>query len=408
VSGRKKTITDLTTDEVRGRRVLVRVDYNVPLDDDGRITDDTRITTTLPTLDGLLQQGARVILLAHFGRPKGKPVPEMSLKPVADRLRELLEGRRVEFVADTVGHQARTAIGTMFDGDVLLLENTRFLPGEEKNDSGLAQEMAALGDVYVNDAFGAAHRAHASTAGVATVMRLEGKPVVAGLLMDRELQYLGRALTEPERPFVAILGGSKISGKIDVIRSLLPQVDRLLIGGAMANTFFKAMGLDTGTSLVEDDRLDMARELLSTSGDKLVLPVDAVVAEKMEAGQGTQTVERESIPAGRMVLDVGPRTVEEYRRVLSDARTVLWNGPMGVFELAEFAAGTRGVAEAVAEATDRGATTIIGGGDSAAAVAEMGLESRMSHVSTGGGASLEFLEGKQLPGVAALSDAGAS
>jgi phosphoglycerate kinase len=408
VSGRKKTITDLTTDEVRGRRVLVRVDYNVPLDDDGRITDDTRITTTLPTLDGLLQQGARVILLAHFGRPKGKPVPEMSLKPVADRLRELLEGRRVEFVADTVGHEARTAIGTMFDGDVLLLENTRFLPGEEKNDSGLAQEMAALGDVYVNDAFGAAHRAHASTAGVATVMRLEGKPVVAGLLMDRELQYLGRALSEPERPFVAILGGSKISGKIDVIRSLLPQVDRLLIGGAMANTFFKAMGLATGTSLVEDDRLDMARELLSTSGDKLVLPVDAVVAEKMEAGQAVQTVDREAIPADRMVLDVGPRTVDEYRRVLSDARTVLWNGPMGVFEIAEFAAGTRGVAEAVAEATDRGATTIIGGGDSAAAVAEMGLESRMSHVSTGGGASLEFLEGKELPGVAALADAGAS
>jgi phosphoglycerate kinase len=408
VSGRKKTITDLTTDEVRGRRVLVRVDYNVPLDDDGRITDDTRITTTLLTLDGLLQQGARVILLAHFGRPKGKPVPEMSLKPVADRLRELLEGRRVEFVADTVGHQARMAIDTMYDGDVLLLENTRFLPGEEKNDSGLAQEMAALGDVYVNDAFGAAHRAHASTAGVATVMRLEGKPVVAGLLMDRELQYLGRALTEPERPFVAILGGSKISGKIDVIRSLLPQVDRLLIGGAMANTFFKAMGLATGTSLVEDDRLDMARELLSTSGDKLVLPVDAVVAEQMEAGQAVQTVDREAIPADRMVLDVGPRTVEEYRRVLSDARTVLWNGPMGVFEIAEFAAGTRGVAEAVAEATDRGATTIIGGGDSAAAVAEMGLESRMSHVSTGGGASLEFLEGKELPGVAALADAGAS
>ncbi len=408
MSGRKKTVADLTESEVRGRRVLVRVDYNVPLDDDGRISDDTRITTTLPTLDALLQQGARVILLAHFGRPRGKPVPEMSLKPVADRLRELLEGRRVEFVADTVGHQARTAIGTMYDGDVLLLENTRFLPGEEKNDSALAQEMAALGDVYVNDAFGAAHRAHASTAGVATVMRMEGKPVVAGLLMDRELQYLGRALTDPQRPFVAILGGAKISGKIDVIRSLRPQVDRLLIGGAMANTFFKAMGLTTGTSLVEDDRLDMARELQSTSGEKLVLPVDAVVAEKMEAGQATQTVDREAIPADRMVLDVGPRTVDEYRRILSDARTVLWNGPMGVFEVPEFAAGTRGVAEGVAEATDRGATTIIGGGDSAAAVAELGLEARMSHVSTGGGASLEFLEGRELPGVAALADAEAA
>jgi phosphoglycerate kinase len=405
VSGRKKTVADLTSEQLRGRRVLVRVDYNVPLDDDGRITDDTRITTTLPTLDALLQQGARVILLAHFGRPKGQPVPEMSLKPVADRLRELLEGRRVEFVEDTVGHAARHAIGTMYDGDVLLLENTRFHPGEEKNDSALAQEMAALGDVFVNDAFGAAHRAHSSTAGVATVMRGEGKPVVAGLLMDRELQYLGGALDEPKRPFVAILGGAKISGKIDVIRSLLPKVDRLLIGGAMANTFFKAMGLATGTSLVEDDRLDMARELQSTSGDKLVLPVDAIVAEKMEAGQVTQTVDREAIPADRMVLDIGPRTVEEYRRILGDARTVLWNGPMGVFEVPAFAAGTKGVAEAVAEATDRGATTIIGGGDSAAAVGELGLEHRMSHVSTGGGASLEFLEGKELPGVAALEDA---
>lgn len=405
MSGRKKTVADLTSAQLRGRRVVVRVDYNVPLDDDGRITDDTRITTTLPTLDALLQQGARVILLAHFGRPKGQPVPEMSLRPVADRLRELLEGRRVEFVDDTVGTGARTAIGTMYDGDVLLLENTRFDPGEEANDGALAEQMAALGDVYVNDAFGAAHRAHASTAGVAVVMRSQGKPAVAGLLMDRELQYLGRALAEPRRPFVAILGGAKISGKIDVIRSLLPKVDRLLIGGAMANTFFKAMGLATGTSLVEDDRLDMARELLSTAGDKLVLPVDAVVAEKMEAGQQTQTVDREAIPADRMVLDVGPRTVAEYRRVLSDAQTVLWNGPMGVFELPEFAAGTRGVAEAVAEATDRGATTIIGGGDSAAAVAELGLEARMSHVSTGGGASLEFLEGRELPGVAALEDA---
>jgi phosphoglycerate kinase len=265
--------------------------------------------------------------------------------------------------------------------------------------------MTALGDVYVNDAFGAAHRAHASTAGVAIAMKAYGKPAVAGLLMDRELQYLGGALAEPERPFVAILGGAKISGKIDVIRSLLPKVDHLLIGGAMANTFFRAMGLATGTSLVEDDRVDMARELLATAGDKLVIPVDAVVAPRLEAGQTTQTVARESIPSDQSVLDVGPKTVEEFRRILSTARTVLWNGPMGVFEIAEFAAGTRGVAEAVADATDRGATTIIGGGDSAAAVAEMGLEARMSHVSTGGGASLEFLEGKELPGVAALNNA---
>jgi phosphoglycerate kinase len=408
VNGRKQTIADLPEDALRGKRVLVRVDYNVPLDESGQITDDTRITSTLPTLDALLQQGARVILMAHFGRPKGKPEPSMSLAPVAKRLEKLLEGRTVRFVGDTVGTEARTAIGTMYDGDVLLLENTRFLPGEEKNDGALAEQMAALGDVYVNDAFGAAHRAHASTAGVATVMRAQGKPAVAGLLMDRELEYLGRALAEPRRPFVAILGGAKISGKIDVIRSLLPKVDRLLIGGAMANTFFKAMGLATGTSLVEDDRLEMARELLSTSGDRLVLPSDAVVAEKMEAGQAAQTVEREAIPADRMVLDIGPKTVAEYRRVLADAGTVLWNGPMGVSEVPEFAAGTKGVAEAVAEATDRGATTIIGGGDSAAAVAELGLEHRMSHVSTGGGASLEFLEGKELPGVAALSDAGAS
>ena len=407
MSQRKATIADLRDEDVRGKRVLVRVDYNVPIEN-GRITDDKRITSTLPTLDALLQRGARVVLLAHFGRPKGKPNAEMSLRPVAAHLETLLEGRSFRFVEETVGLQAGGAVSLMQDGEVLLLENTRFLPGEEKNDSSLAEEMAALGDVYVNDAFGAAHRAHASTAGVAIAMKAYGKPAVAGLLMDRELQYLGRALSEPERPFVAILGGSKISGKIDVIRSLLPKVDHLLIGGAMANTFFRAMGLATGTSLVEDDRVDMARELLATAGDKLVIPVDAVVAPKLEAGQTTQTVGRESIPSDQSVLDVGPNTVDEFRRILSTARTVLWNGPMGVFEIAEFAAGTRGVAEAVAEATDRGATTIIGGGDSAAAVAELGLEARMSHVSTGGGASLEFLEGKELPGVAVLNNEVAS
>jgi phosphoglycerate kinase len=407
VSQRKATIADLKDEDVRGKRVLVRVDYNVPIED-GRITDDKRITSTLPTLDALLQRGARVILLAHFGRPKGKPNSEMSLRPVAAHLETLLEGRSVRFVEETVGLQAGGAVSLMQDGEVLLLENTRFLPGEEKNDSSLAEEMSGLGDVYVNDAFGAAHRAHASTAGVAIAMKAYGKPAVAGLLMDRELQYLGGALAKPERPFVAILGGAKISGKIDVIRSLLPKVDHLLIGGAMANTFFRAMGLATGTSLVEDDRVDMARELLASAGDKLVIPVDAVVAPKLEAGQATQTVAREAIPSDQSVLDVGPKTVEEFRRILSTARTVLWNGPMGVFEIAEFAAGTRGVAEAVADATDRGATTIIGGGDSAAAVAEMGLETRMSHVSTGGGASLEFLEGKELPGVAALNNAVAS
>jgi phosphoglycerate kinase len=405
VSERKRTIADLREEELRGKRVLVRVDYNVPLDEHGRITDDTRITATLPTLDALLQQGARVVLLAHFGRPKGKPVAEMSLRPVAARLGELLEGRRVRFVEDTVGEAAHFAVADMTDGEVVLLENTRFLPGEEKNDPELAEAMAALGEVYVNDAFGAAHRAHASTAGVAVAMRARGCPAVAGLLMDRELEYLDRALGEPRRPFVAILGGAKISGKIDVIRALLPRVDHLLIGGAMANTFLRAMGFGTGTSLVEEERVEMARDLLADAGERLVLPDDFVVAAKPVAGESAQTVARDAVPDDRMALDVGPRTVERYAEVLSSAGTVLWNGPMGVAEIPEFAAGTRGVAEAVARATDRGATTIIGGGDSAAAFAELGLEERMSHVSTGGGASLEFLEGRELPGLAALSAA---
>jgi phosphoglycerate kinase len=398
----KKTITDLR--ELEGRRVVVRVDYNVPLDDEARITDDTRIRATLPTLDALLQQGARVVLLAHFGRPKGKPVPEMSLRPAGERLAELMEGRTVRFVADTTGREAHGAVSMLQNGEVVLLENTRFLPGEEKNDSALSEEMAALGDVYVNDAFGAAHRAHASTAGIARVMRAQGKPAVAGLLMARELEFLGGVLQTPARPFVAIIGGAKISGKIDVIRALLPQVDHLVIGGAMANTFFRAMGLATGTSLVEEDRVDLARELLAEAGGKLLLPTDCVVTDGLEAGAQAATVAREAIPAGRMVADVGPSTVAAYGEVIRTARTVLWNGPMGVFEIPAFAAGTRGVAEAVADATDAGATTVVGGGDSAAAVGEMGLDDRISHVSTGGGASLEFLEGRELPGVAALSD----
>ncbi len=400
----KKTIADLRGDELQGRRVVVRVDYNVPLDDAGRITDDTRIRATLPTLDALLQQGARVVLLAHFGRPKGKPVPEMSLRAAGERLAELMEGRTVSFVADTTGREAHGAVSMLRDGEVVLLENTRYLAGEEKNDSALSEEMAALGDVYVNDAFGAAHRAHASTAGIARVMRAQGKPAVAGLLMARELEFLGGVLETPARPFAAIIGGAKISGKIDVIRALLPKVDHLVIGGAMANTFFRAMGLATGTSLVEEDRVDLARELLAEAGDKLLLPTDCVVTDRLEAGGEVATVAREAIPADRMVADVGPRTVEAYGRVVRAARTVLWNGPMGVFEVPAFAAGTRGVAEAVADATDAGATTVVGGGDSAAAVSEMGLDDRISHVSTGGGASLEFLEGRELPGVAALSD----
>lgn len=405
---RKQTIAELRDAQLRGRRVVVRVDYNVPLDDDGNITDDTRIRATLPTLQALLQWDAALVLLAHFGRPKGMPVAEMSLRPVADRLGELLDGRPVRFVADTVGREAQSAASMLQPGEVLLLENTRFLPGEEANDAGLAEQMASLGEVFVNDAFGAAHRAHASTAGIATCMRAAGKPAVAGLLMARELEYLGAALESPQRPFVAIIGGAKISGKIDVIRSLLPQVDRLLIGGAMANTFFRAMGLSTGTSLVEEDRVALAGELLREAGDKLMLPGDCVVAPALDGGAATTVVDRTRIPDGQMVADVGPATAQAYAAVIRGARTVLWNGPMGVFEVAPFAHGTRAVAEACAAATDAGATTVVGGGDSAAAVADLGLESRISHVSTGGGASLEFLEGRALPGVAALSDRAAA
>lgn len=403
----KLTLNDLPAHALRGKRVLLRVDYNVPLDADGKITDDTRIRATLPTVRHLVDAGARVVILSHFGRPKGKVVPGMSLRPAAARLGELL-GKPVAFVGQTVGPEAVEATRALGDGEVALLENTRFLPGEEKDDRELARELAGLGDVFVNDAFGAAHRAHASTAGVAEVMKGEGKPAVAGFLMARELEYLGGALEKPKRPFVAILGGAKISGKIDVINALLPKVDRLLIGGAMANTFFRAMGLQTGTSLVEDDRVEMAGRLLAGSGDRLVLPVDCVVTDRLEEGARTAVVSRDAIPADRAAADIGPRSVDLYRRELANARTVLWNGPMGVFEVAAFSAGTRGVAEAVADATDRGATTIVGGGDSAAAVSELGLEGRMSHVSTGGGASLEFLEGKELPGVAALSDRGGS
>ncbi|MBA4156761.1 MAG: phosphoglycerate kinase [Gemmatimonadetes bacterium] len=400
---KKLTLTDLGDEQLRGRRVLVRVDYNVPLDARQSVTDDSRIRATLPTLQRLVDAGARIILLSHLGRPKGKPVPEMSLRPAARRLAEMIEAK-VDFVGDTAGEQALAAAGELGDGEILILENTRFLVGEEKNDEELARAFAALGEVYVNDAFGAAHRAHASTASVAEVLRAEGKPAVAGYLMERELAYLGGALETPERPFVAILGGAKISGKIDVIEALLPKTNRLLIGGAMGNTFFRAMGLETGGSLVEEERVAMARDLLTRAGEKLMLPDDVVVARKLAAGEETRVVPREGIPDGWLALDIGPHSAEVYAREIATARTVLWNGPMGVFEIPEFARGTAQVAHSLAYATEAGATTIVGGGDSAAAIAELELTDRVSHVSTGGGASLEFLEGHVLPGVAALSD----
>jgi phosphoglycerate kinase len=397
----KKTIRDLSDAELRGRRALVRVDFNVPLDADRRVTDDTRLRAAVPTIEHLLDRGARVVLLSHLGRPKGAPEAKYSLEPVCASLSELLPGRKVEFCETTDTDDALRATERLGEGEVLLLENTRFLPGEEANDERLARELAKLGDLYVNDAFGAAHRAHASTEGIARVLR----PAVAGLLMERELAYLGRALAEPERPFVAVLGGSKISGKIDVVEQLLPKVDHLLVGGAMACTFFRAMGLETGKSLVEPDRVELAGEVLGRAGDKLVLPTDAVVAPELTADAATAVVARDAIPADQAMFDVGPATQAKFADLVRGARTVLWNGPMGVFETPPFDAGTLAVARALAEATGAGATTIVGGGDSAAAIAQAGLDDQVTHVSTGGGASLEFLEGKVLPGVAALDDA---
>ncbi len=394
----KRTIRDLPDDAVRGKRALVRVDFNVPLEG-GRVSDDTRIRAALPTIQTLLDRGARVILLSHLGRPKGKPEVKYSLEPVAHRLAELMPAQHIVFIESTDTDEAMKATHDP-DAHVVLLENTRFLGGEETNDERLSRGLAQLGDFYVNDAFGSAHRAHASTEGVAHHL----KPAVAGLLMQTELDYLGRTLENPQRPFVAILGGAKISGKIDVIEQLLPKVDRLIIGGAMACTFFKSMGLETGKSLVEADRVAMAKDLLARAGDKLLLPTDATVSTALDAPQAAHAVARDEIPANQAMFDVGPASAQAFANAIADAKTVIWNGPMGVFETKPFDAGTRAVAQAMAAATKTGATTIVGGGDSAAAVAEMQLEHAMSHVSTGGGASLEFLEGKTLPGVAALDD----
>ncbi|MEO6332279.1 MAG: phosphoglycerate kinase [Gemmatimonadaceae bacterium] len=394
----KKTVRDVPDDQVRGKRALVRCDFNVPLEG-ARITDDSRIKASLPTIRHLTDRGARVVLLSHLGRPKGKPDAKYSLQPVAIRLEELL-GKPVQFVESTDTDQAIHATHSLKEGEVLLLENTRFLGGEEENEPRLSRALAELGDFYVNDAFGAAHRAHSSTTGVAAYL----KPAVAGLLLEKELDYLGKGLADPKRPFVVILGGAKISGKIDVIEQMLPKVDAMLIGGAMACTFFRAMGLETGRSLVEEDRVEMAKDILDRAGTKLILPHDAIVAPAIDQPDRAHTVNRAAIPAGEGMFDIGPATAASYARAIASARTIIWNGPMGVSETPAFAGGTQAIARAMAATTDKGAVTIVGGGDSAAAVAEAGLSERMSHASTGGGASLEFLEGKPLPGVEALED----
>jgi len=395
----KKSVADLQDSFVRGKRALVRVDFNVPLEADGSVGDDTRIRAALPTIEHLCDRGSRVVLFSHLGRPKGGPDPKYSMATVARHLATLTK-RPVRFEASSAGDAAVAATKALGDGDVLLLENTRFHPGEEKNEASLSQAFAALGDFYVNDAFGAAHRAHSSTVGVTAFLR----PAVAGFLMQKELDYLGHAVAEPKRPFIAILGGAKVSGKIDVIEALLPRVDGLLIGGAMACTFYRAMGLETGKSLVETDRVELASELLERARMRLTLPHDAVVADSLEKPETARVVHRDAIPANAAMFDIGPDSMASFGRAIATAKTVLWNGPMGVFETSPFDKGTRAIAQAMAGATKSGAVTIVGGGDSAAAVAEAGLELSMSHVSTGGGASLEFLEGKVLPGVAALDD----
>jgi phosphoglycerate kinase len=389
---KKKTIRDV---DVEGKRVLIRVDFNVPLSE-GAVTDDTRIRAALPTIQYVLDEGGTAILCSHLGRPKGKPDDALKMDPVAGRLEELL-GRPVQKLDDCIGPEVEAAVGDAQPGDVILLENTRFHPGEKSNDPEFSKKLAGLADLYVDDAFGSAHRAHASTEGVTHYL-----PAVAGFLMEKELEFLGAALASPKKPFVAILGGAKSSDKIGVIDNLLDRVDALLIGGGMANTFLKADGYDVAESLVEDESVDTASGLLKQAGDKLVLPVDVTVADRFAADAFSQVVAVGGVPAGWRILDIGPRTLEVFQERLAGARTVVWNGPMGVFEFPKFAVGTEAVARMLAALPE--ATTIIGGGDSAAAVQRTGLAGKMSHISTGGGASLELLEGKTLPGVAAIED----
>lgn len=387
----KKTIADI---EPRGQRVLVRVDFNVPIDN-GVVQDDTRIRAALPTINNLLERGAAVLLCSHLGRPKDEPDPQYSLKPVADYLATLVSAP-VKFCPECVGPEAEAAATALQPGEILLLENTRFYPGETKNDPQMATQLAKLADIYVNDAFGSAHRAHASTEGVAKHL-----PAVAGLLMEQEIRYLGQALAEPRRPFVAILGGAKVSDKIGVIRNLLTKADQLLIGGGMANTFLKAQGYALGDSLVEAEAVETAKALLAEGGDKLHLPVDVVIADAFDASAQHKTIATGDVPDGWRILDIGSQTTAAFSEQVAKAGTVVWNGPMGVFEMKPFATGTFALAQAVA---DSSADSIIGGGDSVAAVQQSGLADKITHISTGGGASLEMLEGKLLPGLAALQD----
>lgn len=398
----KLTIEDLSKNgELRSKRVLVRVDFNVPMskETEGKITDDKRIVESLPTITKVISEGGKLILMSHMGRPKGEKNLKYSLRPIAMHLSELLD-RPVLFADDCIGESTEAIVNDLQDGDILLLENLRFYNEEEKNNPEFAKKLAAYGDIYINDAFGTAHRAHASTEGVTRYI----SKCAAGYLMQKELEYLSKAVSNPEHPYVAILGGSKISGKIDVIKNLLGKADKILVGGGMIFTFYKAMGYEIGKSLLEEDRVELAKELIAEAGNKLMLPVDVVAADKFENDAAYSTADADKIPADKIGMDIGAKTISLFKDEILKAKTIVWNGPMGVFEMDNFAKGTFEVAKALAEATKKGAVTVIGGGDSAAAIAKAGLDKDVSHVSTGGGASLEFLEGKVLPGVEALTN----